>query len=217
MKNQLCKLCSKIFTSRQARNRHEQTCGRSSSSKMFVCSKCGKCDTRKDNFMRHVAKCHEVVLQCSICQKTFSKKSNLKRHSEIHKQTPKSNTCNDCGKVYSRHDHFITHQNNGCTVGCTNGKDAEDFDLTTSFDAAFISLYGDENDEDLTLQDLSMAFIDGHDISFQVNQSNSVNTSVTPVKNTHDESTSNIAGLPSTPRRFAKVTTFFNFNYVFDC
>ena len=109
-------------------------------------------------------------------QKTFSKKSNLKRHSEIHKHTPKFYKCNDCGKVYSRHDHFITHQNNGCKVGCTIGKEADDVDLTTSFDADFISSSGDENDENLTLQDLSMAFIDDHDLSFQVNQSNSVNT-----------------------------------------
>ncbi|XP_056386987.1 zinc finger protein 271-like isoform X2 [Hyla sarda] len=106
--------------------------------KLFPCSECGKCFTRKSNLFRHVLlhpgqgpyvceKCgkfytqkvhlleHQVVhtgekaFSCDECGKCFMQRAVLERHERIH-NGEKMFTCEECGNSFNYKSHLVEHR-----------------------------------------------------------------------------------------------------------
>ncbi|XP_056388377.1 oocyte zinc finger protein XlCOF7.1-like [Hyla sarda] len=78
--------------------------------KIFQCSECGKCLTRKSLLIEH-HRTHtgEKPYSCSQCGKCFVRKSRLIEHQRTHKEE-KPFSCPECGKCFKHKSTVINHQ-----------------------------------------------------------------------------------------------------------
>ena len=57
----------------------------------FVCRKCGRIFSRKDNLKRHITNIHRNPRACTICGKRFRSNPSLKKHQDFaHSTKPKT-------------------------------------------------------------------------------------------------------------------------------
>ncbi|XP_075070970.1 uncharacterized protein LOC142159959 [Mixophyes fleayi] len=78
--------------------------------KIFPCSECGRCFTKKGNLNVHL-RIHrgERPFSCSECGKCFTHKPNLVDHKRIH-TGEKPFSCSECRKCFPRKAELVTHQ-----------------------------------------------------------------------------------------------------------
>ncbi|XP_069601341.1 zinc finger protein 879-like [Ranitomeya imitator] len=78
--------------------------------KLYSCSECEKCFTKKSQFVRH-ERIHtgEKPYSCSECGKSFTDKNNLIRHQRIH-TGEKPYSCSVCGKCFTSKSKFVRHE-----------------------------------------------------------------------------------------------------------
>ncbi|KAM4034700.1 uncharacterized protein ACNLHF_021379 [Anomaloglossus baeobatrachus] len=78
--------------------------------KTFSCSECGRCFTRKSQFVTH-QRTHtgEKPYSCSECWKCFNQKTHLVIHQRSHTGA-KPFSCSECGICFAHKSQFVTHQ-----------------------------------------------------------------------------------------------------------
>ncbi|PIO31973.1 hypothetical protein AB205_0173860, partial [Aquarana catesbeiana] len=77
--------------------------------KIFRCSECDKCYTRKAHLFRHQAM-HTGLLpyKCSECGKSYAEKAELIHHLRVH-TGERPFTCSECGQGYKQKKHLNSH------------------------------------------------------------------------------------------------------------
>ncbi|PIO15000.1 Oocyte zinc finger protein XlCOF8.4 [Aquarana catesbeiana] len=77
--------------------------------KIFRCSECDKCYTRKAHLFRHQA-VHTGLLPytCSECGKSYAEKAELIYHLRVH-TGEKPFSCSECGQGYKQKKHLNSH------------------------------------------------------------------------------------------------------------
>ncbi|XP_073404130.1 uncharacterized protein [Dendrobates tinctorius] len=78
--------------------------------KLYSCSECGKCFSRKLTLVKHVrSHTGEKPFLCSECGKGFTQKYHLVIHQRIH-TGEKPFSCSGCGKYFTDKSSLIVHQ-----------------------------------------------------------------------------------------------------------
>jgi KRAB domain-containing zinc finger protein len=120
-----CGECDSSFAHVSHLNRHVASIHEKQT---FLCDKCGKICSRKDNLDRHMESCLDgkrrkacsgsgkVRFKCELCTSSFGLLGNFKRHmTTVHE--PRTFTCDECERCFSLKHHLSCH-----VKSCLGGK-----------------------------------------------------------------------------------------------
>ena len=99
----------KVFTYNEIRETHISKDPSNITMQLFICDKCGKGFTKKQNLVKH-SRIHIKIpeLTCDVCGRSFNFKSNLSVHLRIHTGYQPF-VCNECGKRFKTKSHLMIH------------------------------------------------------------------------------------------------------------
>ncbi len=107
-KDLFCNLCSQIFTTSNALERHTRTHEKVINAR---CSECNQTFAQEKGLMTHRKEVHsgEKPFPCDACNKTFARKGDLKLHTQSKHSGEKPFSCDTCNKTFARKGALKIH------------------------------------------------------------------------------------------------------------
>ncbi|XP_065207323.1 zinc finger protein 658B-like [Planococcus citri] len=111
-----CSHCDKIYSSRDARRKHERMIHEGVRYLHYTCAHCDKSFHRKANLESHIWCIHSVKLsmerskshKCNTCGKSFYRASHLRDHQAVHR-SERPYKCPQCNKCYKDSNTLRKH------------------------------------------------------------------------------------------------------------
>jgi len=103
-----CDICSKVFSTAIARNKHMRIHSSRSTETLLTCHVCYQQFGTANNLQTHIESCLKSSFKCETCDLGFKTQATFSRHCNKH-QVLMQLPCDKCDKVFNRSWHLTRH------------------------------------------------------------------------------------------------------------